>query len=85
MPCQLIRSQLKLSEQLSLLEQDWLIGCLVARHGVRMAVFSEDDPCRLNLEYDADRLSSPDLRDIFWLCGLHAESVPAGALDRGAR
>jgi hypothetical protein len=69
------RSQIKLRERLSRLEQDWLIGCLVSRHGVQRAIFSEEDPCRLNLEYDADRMCGPDLRDIFWICGIHAESI----------
>jgi hypothetical protein len=76
------RSELELRERLSRLEQAWLIACLVSRCGMRPASCSDEDPHYLIVEYDADDMNDTDLMDAFYLCGLHADPVPADVRPR---
>lgn len=80
--CKLERSHIKLRERLSPLEKDWLVGCLVSGYGVQRAIYSDEDPRQLLVEYDADRINR-DLIDVFYLCGLHAEPIPTTGMRPG--
>jgi hypothetical protein len=80
--CRLERSRIKHRECLSPLEKDWLVGCLVSRYGMQRAIYSDEDPRQLMVEYDADRLNC-DLIDVFYVCGLDAESIPTTDIRPG--
>jgi hypothetical protein len=69
------RSHFRVRDCLSPLEHAWLIGCLVSRHGVRQVTCSDEDPRHLTVEYDTRRMTSTDLMDAFYICGLHAEPI----------
>jgi hypothetical protein len=71
--CTLKRSALNLCEELSVLEQDWLSGCLVSNVGVQGAIYSDQDPAQLVVEYDAKLINNADLLRILCLWGLWAE------------
>jgi hypothetical protein len=67
-------SEIELQQPLPALECEWLIGRLLARHGVETANWV-GDTCRLFVEHDADLCGSADL--IAWLqhCGVLAAAV----------
>jgi hypothetical protein len=66
-------SELYLREYLSALERDWLSGCLVSNAGVQGAIYSDEDPHQLVVEYDADLIDGTDLLDILHLWGMRVE------------
>lgn len=68
--------ELQLSEGLRDLEQEWLIGSLVARRGVSEARYRAGDSHRLIIEYDADLTNRSRLLDYLYVCGVSAEPAP---------
>jgi hypothetical protein len=62
---------LEVREQLNGSEKNWVIGQLVARHGVSGALWASALP-RLRIEYDADVVSGLELFDVIESFGLHA-------------
>jgi hypothetical protein len=63
-------------DHLNGLEREWVIGRLVSEGGVRDALYQDDDPHRLIVEYDADLLSPSDLLDLLYSCDLQVEPAP---------
>ena len=83
------RSELGLREPLSALEQDWLRGCSVSNVGVTGAIYSDQDPYELVVEYASDPVNGRNLLDILYLRGVRAELrnadvTPTGAANVGA-
>lgn len=74
-------SELEIHNHLNRLEREWLIGRLVSMGSVRDALYRDNDPHRLIVEYDADLVNSSDLLDFLYTCGLQAEPAPLAALQ----
>jgi hypothetical protein len=69
-------TELVVRDHLNGLEREWVIGRLASQGGVRSALYQDDDPHCLIVEYDADLLSPSDLLDLLYSCGLQAEPAP---------
>jgi hypothetical protein len=77
------RSELNLREHLSALERDWLGGCLVSHVGVKVAIYGNNDPHQLVVEYDSNLMNATDLLDILYLRGVRAELRTADFTSAG--
>jgi len=77
--------ELQLSESLSSLERDWLIGSLISKRGVNDAAYCGADTNRLLIEYDADLTNRARLMDYLYTCGVHVEPAPPSWEPQAAR
>jgi hypothetical protein len=85
-PQNLRKADLDVREQLNSLERSWVIGRLVAQHGVNGALWRHGEAARLSVEYDAYVVSGAELLDLLQTCGLHARPsrIATGPLDTAA-
>jgi hypothetical protein len=54
------------------LERNWIIGRLMSQSGVSDAIWGEAHMPSLVIEYDADIVSSAELVNFLYVCGLSA-------------
>jgi hypothetical protein len=73
----LMTSELKLRQQLSTLECDWLTGCLHARNGIAKVTWG-DTARSLFVEYDTDIVESLELIDFLRSCGVPVTPIRSG-------
>ncbi len=71
-------SEIELRQQLPVLECDWLISRLLAKHGIANAKWGRNTTRRLFVEYDADIFGSAELVDFLQTCGIPVAAVRAG-------
>ena len=70
------RSELTVSDELSRLEREWLVGCLVSKIGIREALYKDGDSHQLIVEYDSDQVSGTRVVDLIESCGVRAHASP---------
>ncbi len=67
-------SEIKLRQQLPVLEGEWLVGCLLAKQGVAKASWLDGTP-RLLVEYDANLFGTAEIVAFLLYCGVAVASV----------
>jgi hypothetical protein len=75
------KSELTVRDELSRLEREWLVGCLLTKSGIQDALYKDGDSHRLIVEYDADQVSGGRVIDFLESCGLRAH--PSAPFDVG--
>ena len=69
-------SEIELRQPLPVLECEWLVGRLLAKHGVTTAKWAGNTR-RLLVEHDADSFGSAELIAFLQCCGVPATEVRA--------
>jgi hypothetical protein len=70
-------SEIELRQPLPVPEGEWLVGRLLAKHGVANAKWI-GSTCRLLVEYDADRFGTAEIIAFLRYCGVIVAAVRVG-------